>query len=654
MRPGGPSNCQFKNLPPELATNYSLTVNSAPTIPGMMIVNALRLSPDQKRVYTNTASTIWYDALEGEAVANVSLFVMSRALKQFGIPHCFDDSVVESGDSTSYASEAKFPTLNIKLSSLLRMQGVEIWAGEFVRLSHHGFEEAKDSNGVAKVVHMVNGVLKSPISINKNLTSSTETRIAVRSSGALAVLVKTPLGSPMVDEVVESMKSMERLCLLLKEVRTRQYETETVSLDQIAFTYGSSFGSDRDSSQPKFRAQLDFAHDGAIHLTLSPSANPHCRIQSYLEAMLSCKTASKFRDFAYHLEATLPLLRALDTIQDRHSHLVAQNTVNPLKRKRSGSMSEASSTQPPEVDPAVTTQVAILSRSATHYVLRYAFPSFSRTFSIQLRQRDDELCWHVQDTQLSSSSTNRSPASEEDNAEISSMFTKIMSCKGKGWNGLSGSGFAATDIGIQEVVLKIDDLMTRYKDRVARPSGSGFVPHAIEQKMSTSQEGRQAPEKKKKDESMEHPAEKGNMSKNQAAAAAATPKDKLANTTNAQKQQQQQQRPQRDSAAHRTAHGPANGTQSREYVNTATNPSKAGAASSRGAPTNPHNAAPSASQGARKPAAPQPSQTGSRSGGGPGGGAATTTAGTGTGGGGTGAGGPKSTNGTQAQPIALD
>ena len=293
------------------------------------------------------------------------------------------------------------PTLLIHFYSLMGRLGIRQWrqwARETLKVTCQTVLLA-----TGEVVMVVEARLMEPVpQFDLAIGRVDEEVVFHPRTGAFASRLVTAVGEPTIEKLIERLQRVGRLICFVEIIRKFRLKCETISLGRIRFQY---------SDQPNLRTELVFAGGTPMNL-LFPRGNPHLRIQDFLVRVL--QGDGGLERVTVLLGITLPLLVAFDDAERAHD----------------------------EAD------IFVLPRSAEWFQLRYYRPR--STFDIRMRQRRDEVRWHVRDD-ADSADKERSPSFFE-------AIAAFMDESGDGWMSLR-TGVAATSKGVANVVRRIDQLV---------------------------------------------------------------------------------------------------------------------------------------------------------------------------------------------------
>ncbi|KAK5718809.1 mediator complex subunit [Elasticomyces elasticus] len=373
-------------------------------------------------------------SIERFAVAEVSYEVISEQLRALKIPHHHQKPEPLSEDGVD-AGQHNSGSIYVQFAALLQDPSDiswKPWATDSIRLSHHGIDDCEggtDTHTTRTLVRHDLRLTREPGRMNRlqqHLTKSGDRTVAMNTSGALALSLRTPFGEPLVGHIRTRLRSIERLDQYVTTLQRHHYKLTTVTMDQLSFTYHAS--------APALHARLSFVNDGSppIRLQLLPAeSNPTQCIRVMLEKGLNSSHADSFEGFAKFLTLTLPMLRAWDRIET--AHLARQTAV-------------------------------VNMRGAAWYGLSYKAPLPPCTFSIQLKEKRDgnkkSMRWHV-----AQGKGKLDPVVAED---LAKKLKELWQSKGDGgcWEG-NGSGAVSDATGLGPLLDRLDVIVRT--SNVSRP-----------------------------------------------------------------------------------------------------------------------------------------------------------------------------------------
>ena len=345
--------------------------------------------------------------VENVAAAMISQFIDTRYLTSYKIP--YRQQQPNKSQSSNLIpdlfvrfSEAYIPSISKTLTSNKN------WCHEIIKLTFVGLSRSRKS-----VIHVASARLVTPIVAIRTLTSSLDSSVSFHpTNGTFAFRLLTSIHESTIPSLLERLGRIERLVRFLTIIERHQLQCETISLDRLIFTYGSSL-----NFQP-LKAEVTFASGSPISLTFE-EGNPQLYIREQLTTLLNA--ASGFEHVLLLLRLTLPILRAFTVVTSS------------------------------ENEDMLDCNAYVLIRSATCYLIRYESPK--AMFEFRLRQRQDKAFWFsrlVQDRQAISKGV-------EDNAVVEA-WKGLCQEMGQNWKGMKDSIVAETE-DVQALISKINEVM---------------------------------------------------------------------------------------------------------------------------------------------------------------------------------------------------
>lgn len=279
------------------------------------------------------------------------------------------------------------------------------WANEAVTLTFQGIDHTTSS-----AVHLASARIETPIPNITALTSSIDSSIAFHpTNGAFSFRLLNHVGVPTIPSLLTRLSSIERLIHFLYIIKRHKLHCNAVSLDHLRFTYSTT--------PSTLKATMHFPSDVSMRISF-PKSNPHLRVQDYFTKLL--RMSGGFNHALPLLQVTLPLLRTFSFL---------------------------------ETAPGIH----ILPRSAEWYLVRYQ--GTRSRWDIRLRLRRGEVMWFVKDIGIwkEDFDDNGKKVLKRLDIEIEEAFTELERASGEGWLGMKG-GVAATPVGVEELVKKVDEL----------------------------------------------------------------------------------------------------------------------------------------------------------------------------------------------------
>ncbi|CAI7571485.1 unnamed protein product [Penicillium bialowiezense] len=296
---------------------------------------------------------------------------------------------------------------------------------EMIRLAFHGIDTQ------SKLVMVVaRGTFHRRIQSLTSLVSQIDSSLIVEDRGAgFALRLLVPAGHSVIVSVFERLQRLECVIAILYSLIKKGFEPRSLSLSQVAFTYGTdtrySASFEVGAQGPSLFDHVDVA--GAIsakkplfQLKLGvkfETSSPHRRIQEALTVDLNNPTTRTGVDQTIELlSITLRLLMSFDQL------------------------APASAT-----DPSI---VIVTVRRPTEYLIHY--PRLKSRFNLSIRTHRDRPVWVLKDAN-GMDQPGRSQV-------VAATKEKIYQSKGEGWTGLR-DGATASTTRIGNLVLALHECM---------------------------------------------------------------------------------------------------------------------------------------------------------------------------------------------------
>lgn len=216
---------------------------------------------------------------------------------------------------------------------------------------------------------------------------------------------------------------------------------ESVNLRKVVFTY-SDPGSTAAAAQRPWKVTLDLVRDNVVVLVLEPDS-PHARMADMLEKLINSSVG--FEQLPYWLQTTLPVHRALDTIE---------NVWDSISRNGQGSFAAV---------PRAVDWVAI------HFELPALGPNKAPRklkLNVNVMSRHGNHWWAVKVERTS-------PQPEDFAAALQPIFSNAATLEG--WRGLGDSAVASVKPGgIEPLLMRISDAV-----RMMATGGPVLFPAAV-------------------------------------------------------------------------------------------------------------------------------------------------------------------------------
>lgn len=243
--------------------------------------------------------------------------------------------------SCSLPSGIKIPSVFIRLSDILdtdRSPGAKkrdvSWAVDFVQIMFKGIENspskiqpkpsktpgstgAEEESRLGILVDarfkvadperfsLLKGNVERDVAFNKRL-------------GVFALRLRADVGRTILDTLAYRLRAIERLVDCIDAIRrsSRDIRCENITLNQVTFTYSDRPNANSDAVAQhdirRWKASLLF-QESKVKLELE-RGNPHLRIIDLLCRLVNSNL--RFEKLPYFLSSTLPVMRALDSIEE--------------------------------------------------------------------------------------------------------------------------------------------------------------------------------------------------------------------------------------------------------------------------------------------------------------------------------------------------
>lgn len=255
--------------------------------------------------------------IEQLAVRTSSYFLTDKDLTAKGVNNSVKYLQIDSREARAKVEEANLlgdkistrsndrtlPHLMIRFSQLLGKGKADRFATELLQLSYLSF----DTN-VGQVKLVAKGRMQDPAKIQDILRHTKDPSVGFSVDGSFSVILRTKLGKSCVDQVVARLSTLSTLCNFANVLKQRGLECRDISFTRVCFKYADDLEAILNFTGPEDRPY--------IRLELSPN-NPHKRVIPLLEETLNDPDRG-FESFTLALEYFLPILRAFQSLEDRH------------------------------------------------------------------------------------------------------------------------------------------------------------------------------------------------------------------------------------------------------------------------------------------------------------------------------------------------
>lgn len=288
-----------------------------------------------------------------------------------------------------------------------------------------------------KFTQLVTGMMKKPLGFQNTLVRGpyADADISFLPSGAFALAFRLTLGTQWIRQLVARLKAIERLQVMLRILKRKEFHVDSSGLSHVLFAYAQDL-----------KVEVIFGEDSPLRTRFIPATNPHRRIRFDLEALVKDEPHDRgFTAFADALITTLPLLQAFDDLESAKALQPHPSTASP--------------TAAPSSPPQHLFQAIVHPRSWMQYRIRFT----NCTFDVHLRpRRGSSHEWHVTiPPSIPLSRTGQAQSSVQTPQDLTQRLRDFAKEAGNGWKGLRGSrpSWAASVDGVQELVKRIDEIV---------------------------------------------------------------------------------------------------------------------------------------------------------------------------------------------------
>jgi mediator of RNA polymerase II transcription subunit 14 len=350
--------------------------------------------------------------VERLAVQQLEFFVTRRELHQRNLPSAVrTELAVPSGTQILQGWVLQLRTADL----LVANSGEDPWLDPLIRITSQGFK-----NDYRSVSHIASGTMVKSVAadMQKLMAASPQSNFTFSENGNFAILLTTPFGEPIIDELKARLRDVDRLRSFTTTLQKRKMRLRSSSLQQVQFQYSKDL-----------TATVNFGQEKEIKIRFNDT-NPHNRIAFFLTEIINEKSPfalpgverTGLDRFCKTLILTRPLLSTLAELETT----IPGNIQNP----------------------------SVFAHHVGIYRLVYTNPLCS--FDIRLKPKDDKVYWHIEDNE-------RKPPDMKPSAErnprhrrldsIKMALTALFSSMGpnKTWKGLR-SGIVADVDGITDAL----------------------------------------------------------------------------------------------------------------------------------------------------------------------------------------------------------
>lgn len=381
--------------------------------------------------------------IEALAIASISIAAASRQLKTLRVSHSHEREqhfipgidIVASPSS----NQTNF-TLLINTSALIRKAGPKAasFALNILRLEVHGYSRRHNT-----VTYHVHGQLRpSAKQSPETFTGVQDKDVMIKRNGRFGLKLTVPFGQSCTEALTNRLLSLHRARSCATALQKNNINLNSINLSRITFTYSATTISSTNSSGPtNLNAEISFSDIPNAKNPISiifPPLNPHRRIQALLTRILNYRGGEARSDlpfgfFVAFLRISLPLVRALDIIEDKDL---------------SADTKQQSSTG-----------LNFHARSCDWYRIEYKQKGV--TLDVKLKRIRDELVWFIDEAPLppiKSQGQQQQEQPQKSPALVDAM-EKVLGSRGKGWRGLHSCIKANADGGVEDALLRLDEVI---------------------------------------------------------------------------------------------------------------------------------------------------------------------------------------------------
>ncbi|KAI0382086.1 MED14-domain-containing protein [Hypomontagnella monticulosa] len=389
--------------------------------------------------------------------AMISHITDMRTLHQRRIKH-----ITHEGINYSLPASMKVPSIFIRLSDILKQPDLggsnkrtAFWARDFVEVMFRGTrnapagpqissgdlsatDAARDDNALQK--GSLHSFLDARIKVSDPsrfglLKGHVERDVAYsRRLGVFALRLETGVGTTILDTLAHRVQAIDKLADCINAIRRsdRDIQCEEITLSKVVVTYTDRTKPKDDmTAQPqvnRWKATLELGPNGIR--VLFERGNPQLRALDHFRRLVNSDL--RCEKLPFYLSSTLPLHRALDSVEDAWGDLSLNNQG----------------------------RVEVVSVFLDWFNVRYYLPGSGRspqvqrrlTLIIRLQRRKDDVEWVIY---------RKEPGSVGNpNDEFRQALDKVWNAEGRVWHSLVTSAASKTDR-IGELIKAVDEAVRR-------------------------------------------------------------------------------------------------------------------------------------------------------------------------------------------------
>ncbi|KAI1106659.1 MED14-domain-containing protein [Jackrogersella minutella] len=437
--------------------------------------------------YTKLPLSSYAPNLEDKFFSNLTIFTGAmishitdlRILHKRRIKH-----VPHNGTNHSLPANMKVPSVFVRLSDILIQpqydeaeKRITHWAHDFVEIMYRGIRNSTTRQPMAnRDKPTVNGAGESAEPQKESLHAFMDARLKVsdpdrfgllkghvernvafsKSLGVFALRLEVGVGSTILDTLAQRLQAIDKLADCIDAIRRsdRDIQCEEITLNKVVVTY-----TDRQklegaaAAQPRghrWKATLELGRD-RIQLKFE-RGNPQLRSLDHLQYLVNSDL--RCEKLPYYLSSTLPIHRALDSVEDAWSDLEMNNQG----------------------------RVHVISPHLDWFNIHYYLPGPNRSMhtprrlnlQLRLENRREDAAWEI--TRVEAGSKEKS----ED--EFKQVLEKVYNAEGRVWRSLGDSAAITTDHRVGDLIRAVDEAVRRLAMqspptavRPSQPKGQGQV-----------------------------------------------------------------------------------------------------------------------------------------------------------------------------------
>jgi mediator of RNA polymerase II transcription subunit 14 len=312
--------------------------------------------------------------------------------------------------------------LHLKTADLVTSKpGEDPWLESAIRLTCQGFR----SDG-RNIWHIASGTMVKSVAadMQKLMSASPQKNFTFSSNGNFSILLSTPFGESVFDELKRRLRDLGRLRSFTSNLQKRKMLLKASSLQQVEFQYSASL-----------TTTVNFGQENDVKVSFSPG-NPHNRIVKLLTEIINERSSSP---------------SPLATSTDDHSALDRFCNTLLFTRPILTTLAELESA------PGNIRNPAIHTHAVGKYRLTYSNPLCS--FDIRIRSKEDEACWQIEDNDKKTADVRPTPERSPSHKRLDHLKTalgELYKGRGERWYGIS-SGIIAEVDGITVALKKLHE-----------------------------------------------------------------------------------------------------------------------------------------------------------------------------------------------------